>query len=491
MSFPHWPELIINLKQIVTGERISKYVVTAAELARSYRHPLIVCVNNAEIHEAVDSLTRKDPSLFDFFHIFGQSIDPVAPGASWTGSTTPRALANLGAHGTLINHYEDRIYGHNPGKRQKQTGEVNNKPEDFEFLKDTILAGLDAGLNLVICADGPKTASEIAGLLTSQELKDQIYRNFVQKLLDTLTTKSYVEFERIFGRFPEGLSRGSFKQGHFPNIFFGLLTREDSQQSYDQFKTRFNLYQTLLKDSLSSILLDKLKEEFYNPVINHTYNTIAIAVEWDEFIGKGISIVREKPEIIKDTVAAVNQINPSLPVYCGAGVETAQDIITAIRDCGAVGSLAASAFATPFREKIWQESSINWQESISWQEAVERYLKEISEYQKLQRPLEEKDIYNKIFLIREDYYGLKVQVAESDSQKLVKLLMRPAYYQAPIQVKVRGEGYQELTPSLIPKLINEPIVELHMYGKGTKSFSFMRKVLDIIDRRRKTQEVPS
>ena len=488
MPYQHWPELIINLKQIVTGERIGKYVVTAAELAKVYRHPLIVCVNNAEIHEAVDSLAHKDPALFDYFHVFGQSIDPVAPGASWTGSTTPRALANLGAHGTLINHYEDRIYGHNPGKRQKETGEVNNKPEDFRFLREAILAGLDAGLNLVICADGPETASEIAKMLTSQEFRDQVYKDFGQKLLDKLTVKSYIELERLFGRFPEGLSKGSFKQGDFKEIFFGLLEKEDCRMAYEQFKVPFTKYQTLLKESISNILGDKLKEHFYHVVINHVYKTIAIAVEWDEFIGKGISIVQQKPEIIKQTGAAVKRINPALPVYCGAGVETVQDIIIAIRDCGAVGSLAASAFATPFREKLWQES-INWQESISWQEAVERYLKEISEYNNIQRPLEEKEVYDKIFLIGEDCYGLKVRVSEQDSQKLMKLLMRPAYYQARIRAKVRSGNYQDLVPSSIPRLIDEPVKELYMYGKGTGVFSFMRKVLEITGRGRRSREI--
>lgn len=488
MTSYHWPELIINLKQIVTGERISKYVVTAAELAKAYRHPLIVCVNNPEIHEAVDSLQRKDPSLFDYFHVFGQSIDPVAPGASWTGSTTPRALANLGAHGTLINHYEDRIYGHNPGKRQKETGEVNNKPEDFRFLRETIMAGLDAELNLVICADGPETAAEIAEMLTSQDFKDRVYKGFGKKLLDNLTTKSYVEIERVFGRFPEGLSKGSFKQGHFKEIFFGLLEKEDSQQAYEQFKVLFTKYQILLKESISNIIEDKLKEHFYHAVINHAYRTVAIAVEWDEFIGKGISIVQQKPEIIRETVAGVRKINPVLPVYCGAGVETAQDIITAIKECGAAGSLAASAFATPFREKLWQES-INWQESISWQEAVERYLKEISDYQNIERPMEEKEVYNNIFVIGEDFYGLKVQVSEQDSQTLMKLRMRPAYYQAPIRVKVKNGSYQDLVPSLIPKLVDEPVKELHMYGKGTSAFSFMRKVLEIIARKRHSKEI--
>jgi len=477
MRAHYWPELIINLKQIVTGERISKYVVTAAELARRYRHPLIVCVNNTEVHEAVDSLEREDPALFDYFHIFGQSIDPVAPGASWTGSTTPWALAHLGAHGTLINHYEDRIYGHSPGKRQKHTGEVRDKPEDFNFLRETIIAGLDANLNLVICADGPQTAAEIAQLVSGEDFKEQIYRNFIQRLLDLLLNRSYVEFERIFGRFPEGLSKGSFRQRDFPDIFFGLLTKEESQNSYQQFKEPFNLYREMLGEVLEEILGGRLKDRFYPQVMARLYKTIAIAVEWDEFIGKGISIVQEKPEVIRETVAAVKGINPAISVYCGAGVETAQDIITAIRDCGAVGSLAASAFATPFREKVQQGPQIDWEASVSWQEAVERYLREISEYHYIQRPFEETPLKNQIFLIQEDTYGLKLLPNEKAWKGLLSLLEQPIYRDLPLQVKTKDMTYRPLTVELAKELRSQKGSELQIYGRGIRVLSFMERLL--------------
>ncbi|MBI2877509.1 MAG: hypothetical protein HYY20_11555 [Candidatus Tectomicrobia bacterium] len=378
--YSRWPELIINLKQIVTGERIGKYVITAAQLARHYQHPLIVCTNNAEIQAAVEAIRNKDTSLFDFFHIFGQSIDPVAPGASWTGTTTPQAVAHLGAHGTLLNHYEDRIYGHNPGKRQKEMGERNDSPEDFRILKETLLEGLGVGLSVVVCADGPETAGEIAALVSGEEAKERIYANLFQRLRDHLVNQSYVDFEKVFGRFPEGLSRGSFRRMDFIDTFFGRLTKEASQRSYERFRGPFRLYQDLLKDAMEEILLVKLKEQLYEPVIAHTYRRISIAVEWDEFIGTGVSIVKEKPDIIRQSVQAVHEVNEAIPVYCGAGVETAEEILTAIRECGAAGSLAASAFAKPFRTVLYPGTDrINWEESLSWQESVERYLKTISE----------------------------------------------------------------------------------------------------------------
>lgn len=70
---------------------------------------------------------------------------------------------------------------------------------------------------------------------------------------------------------------------------------------------------------------------------------VAIAVEWDEFIGKRISMVKERPDEIRAGVAAVQQIVPRVPVYCGAGVETAEDILKAI-EMGAQGALAATGF---------------------------------------------------------------------------------------------------------------------------------------------------
>jgi hypothetical protein len=103
--------------------------------------------------------------------------------------------------------------------------------------------------------------------------------------------------------------------------------------------------------------------------------------------------------------------------------------------------------------------------------------------------MEEKDVYDKIFVIGEDSYGLKVRVPEQDSQKLMKLRMRPAYYQAHIRVKVRGGNYQDLVPSSIPKLMDESVKEFHMYGKGTSAFSFMRRVLEIIGRGKRSKKI--
>lgn len=472
-----WPELIINLKQIVTGERISKYVVTAARLAQSYQHPLIVCVNNAEIQEAVEAIKKEDISLFDYFHIFGQSIDPVDPGASATGTITPRALAHLGAHGTLINHYEARIYGHNPGQRQKEKGEGNDSSKNFRLLEDTILAGLRAGLNLVVCADGPETAAEITQLISREEFKDRIYDGFLQRFSENLITHAYVEFERVFGRFPEGLSKGSFRRLDFVDTFFGRLEKETSQRSYENFKEPFVSYQSLMERALDEILLQKLRGQFYEPVIHYAYRRLAIAMEWDELIGAGISIVKEKPAIIRQSVQVVELINPGIPVYCGAGVETAQEILTAIQECGAVGGLAASAFAKPFREIPCEDSKeINWNESLGWQESVERYLREISEYHKVHRPLMEGP-FDRILFLDEDLFGLRLRTSPRLGKLLESVLVRECYEGLSLFGKLGDGFFHKLFPHHIPELVNSPTGEVQFYSKGLAAFCLLREIL--------------
>jgi len=64
-----------------------------------------------------------------------------------------------------------------------------------------------------------------------------------------------------------------------------------------------------------------------------------IAVEPNELIGGKISISSARPELIKNTVKAVKT-----KVLCGAGINTRQDVKTALK-LGAKGVLVASAVA--------------------------------------------------------------------------------------------------------------------------------------------------
>lgn len=73
------------------------------------------------------------------------------------------------------------------------------------------------------------------------------------------------------------------------------------------------------------------------------FNPTYIAIEPPELIGKGVSVSTAKPEIVKETVDRVKAINANMPVLCGAGISTADDVRKALQ-LGADGVLLASAF---------------------------------------------------------------------------------------------------------------------------------------------------
>ncbi|MFC2134059.1 triose-phosphate isomerase [Bacteroidota bacterium] len=65
-----------------------------------------------------------------------------------------------------------------------------------------------------------------------------------------------------------------------------------------------------------------------------------IAVEPPELIGGDVSVSTAKPEVITDTIEKVKRI-ADIPVLCGAGVKTAEDVKIALH-LGAQGILIAS-----------------------------------------------------------------------------------------------------------------------------------------------------
>jgi len=70
----------------------------------------------------------------------------------------------------------------------------------------------------------------------------------------------------------------------------------------------------------------------------------AVAVEPPELIGTGTPVSKADPDIVRDAVAAAHEVDPSIAVYCGAGISTGADV-TAARDLGADGVLLASGVA--------------------------------------------------------------------------------------------------------------------------------------------------
>ena len=68
----------------------------------------------------------------------------------------------------------------------------------------------------------------------------------------------------------------------------------------------------------------------------------ACAMEPPELIGSGISVTT-KPDLVKQTIQAIKEINASVTPLVGAGVSTAKDVSEALQ-LGAKGVLLASGF---------------------------------------------------------------------------------------------------------------------------------------------------
>lgn len=70
----------------------------------------------------------------------------------------------------------------------------------------------------------------------------------------------------------------------------------------------------------------------------------AVAVEPPELIGSDTPVSQADPAIVREAVAAAAEVDPSIDVFCGAGISTAADV-EAASDLGADGVLLASGVA--------------------------------------------------------------------------------------------------------------------------------------------------
>lgn len=70
----------------------------------------------------------------------------------------------------------------------------------------------------------------------------------------------------------------------------------------------------------------------------------SVAVEPPELIGGDVSVATADPDIVSDAVAAAGNVDSTVDVYCGAGISTGDDVITA-DELGATGILLASGVA--------------------------------------------------------------------------------------------------------------------------------------------------
>jgi len=81
-----------------------------------------------------------------------------------------------------------------------------------------------------------------------------------------------------------------------------------------------------------------------------------IAVEPPELIGSGISVSSAKPEVVVNSVAAVQKV-AKIPVLCGAGISNASDVKKAI-ELGVAGVLLASAYVKAAEPKKLLEEMV-------------------------------------------------------------------------------------------------------------------------------------
>ena len=144
----HWPPLVINLKQHVTGKKVANYCATVASLTVQYDVPVAMCPPIADLDKAYRALEKSPHRIL----LFSQKIDNVSDGDNATGTIGVDSIARV-ADGTLLNHYEARIYG---------TGSPSEKLNE---LLATIKKAHEKGLRVIVCADCAETAVHIAPFL--------------------------------------------------------------------------------------------------------------------------------------------------------------------------------------------------------------------------------------------------------------------------------------------------------------------------------------
>lgn len=81
-----------------------------------------------------------------------------------------------------------------------------------------------------------------------------------------------------------------------------------------------------------------------------SFNSDYIAIEPPELIGTGIPVSKASPEVVEKTVEEIHKINNNIPVLCGAGISTGEDMKAAL-ELGAEGVLLASGIIKADNQK--------------------------------------------------------------------------------------------------------------------------------------------
>ncbi len=83
------------------------------------------------------------------------------------------------------------------------------------------------------------------------------------------------------------------------------------------------------------------------------FNPDYIAIEPPELIGSNISVSKARPEVVTATIEKVRKINPRIPVLCGAGITSGEDVAKAVElDCKGILVAAGVVKAKNPEEKL-------------------------------------------------------------------------------------------------------------------------------------------
>ncbi len=138
-----WPILVVNLKQHIVGTAVHNYIKAVAPLTAQYAQPIIICPAIADLDKARAALPEDH-----HINVFSQKIDNVEKGQSKTGTVCVDSITPLA--GTLLNHYEARIYG------------SGGTEEQFNELITTAKKAFAKSLAVIFCADTAETGEKIA-----------------------------------------------------------------------------------------------------------------------------------------------------------------------------------------------------------------------------------------------------------------------------------------------------------------------------------------
>lgn len=101
-------------------------------------------------------------------------------------------------------------------------------------------------------------------------------------------------------------------------------------------------------DMISVVCVKDVSEAETYAKLNPDY----IAIEPPELIGTGKAVSKERPEVITNSVKAIENANNSTQLLCGAGIISGDDVTRAL-ELGAKGILVASGIV---KAKNWEKA---------------------------------------------------------------------------------------------------------------------------------------